>query len=218
MINEKSNPPAMLGENGIVGNGEDKRKTSCGILRMVSQAKLNTGAGPKWTIKAYHTLDGNANITSFSFPNIGKKVLYGKVREDVREILNTLCKYKNVEIIAGAVCVDHVHLSVAIPPKLSVSDFMGYLKGKSTLMLYDRHSELQSKWDKAFWARGYYVETIGNITDEAVQKYIKEQAEESRKRLTRWKAIAKSSRRILSMTAFFWLIHMTRRWWREFLT
>ena len=107
--------------------------------------------------------------------------MYGKVREDVREILNTLCKYKNVEIIAGAVCVDHVHLSVAIPPKLSVSDFMGYLKGKSTLMLYDRHPELQSKWDKAFWARGYYVETIGNITDEAVQKYIKEQAEESRK-------------------------------------
>ena len=86
--------------------------------------------------------------------------MYGKVREDVREILNTLCKYKNVEIIAGAVCVDHVHLSVAIPPKLSVSDFMGYLKGKITLMLYDRHPELQSKWDKAFWARGYYVETI----------------------------------------------------------
>ena len=78
-------------------------------------------------------------------PQYRKKVLYGKVREDVREILNTLCKYKNVEIIAGAVCVDHVHLSVAIPPKLSVSDFMGYLKGKSTLMLYDRHSELQSK-------------------------------------------------------------------------
>ena len=151
-------------------------------------------------------------------PKYRKKVLYGKVREDVREILNTLCKYKNVEIIAGAVYVDHVHLSVAIPAKLSVSDFMGYLKGKSTLMLYDRHPELQSKWDKAFWARGYYVETIGNITDEAVQKYIKEQAEESRKRLTRWKAIAKSSRRILSMTAFFWLIHMTRRWWREFLT
>ena len=115
-------------------------------------------------------------------PQYRKKVLYGKVREDVREILNTLCKYKNVEIIAGAVCVDHVHLSVAIPPKLSVSDFMGYLKGKSTLMLYDRHPELQSKWDKAaFWARGYYVETIGNITDEAVQKYIKEQAEELRK-------------------------------------
>ena len=114
-------------------------------------------------------------------PKYRKKVLYGKVREDVREIISILCKYKSVEIIAGAVCSDHVHLSVAIPPKFSVSDFMGYLKGKSTLMLYDRHPELQSKWDKAFWARGYYVETIGNITDAAVQKYINEQAEESRR-------------------------------------
>ena len=114
-------------------------------------------------------------------PKYRKKVLYGKVREDVREILSTLCKYKNVEIIAGAVWVDHVHLSIAILPKLSVLDFMWYLKGKSTLRIYDRHPELQSKWDKAFWAREYYVETISNITDEAVQKYIKEQAEESRK-------------------------------------
>ena len=77
--------------------------------------------------------------------------------------------------------MDHVRLSVAIPPKESISGFMGYLKGKSTLMIYDRHPESQSKWDKAFWERGYYVETIGNITEEAVQKYIKEQAEESRK-------------------------------------
>ena len=115
------------------------------------------------------------------YPEMSEKVLYGRVREDVGEIISTLCKYKGVEIIAGAVCVDHVHLSVAIPPKISVSNFMGYLKGKSTLMLYDRYPELQSKWDKAFWARGYYVETVGNITDEAVRKYIKEQAEESRK-------------------------------------
>ena len=104
-------------------------------------------------------------------------------------MISTLCKYKNVEIISGAVCIDHVHLSVAIPPKQSVSNFMGYLKGKSTLMIYDRHPELQSKWDKAFWARGYYVETIGNITDEAVQKYIKEQAEESRKEDSRSTAL-----------------------------
>lgn len=107
-------------------------------------------------------------------PNYRKKVLYGRIRADVREIINTLCQYKNVEIIAGAVCVDHVHLSVSIPPKISISNFMGYLKGKSTLMIYDRHPKLQSKWDKAFGARAYYVETIGNITDEAVQKYIKE--------------------------------------------
>ena len=115
--------------------------------------------------------------------------MYGRIRTDVREIINTLCQYKNVEIIAGAVCVDHVHLSVAIPPKISISNFMGYLKGKSTLMIYDRHPELQSKWDKAFWTRWYYVETIGNITDEAVQKYIKEQAEESRKEDSRSTAL-----------------------------
>ena len=114
-------------------------------------------------------------------PKYRKKVLYGQLRKDVREIIATLCKYKEVEIIDGAVYSDHVHLSVAIPPKDSISKFMGYLKGKSTLMLYDRPPELQSKWDKAFWARGYYVSTIGNITEDAIKKYIREQAEESRK-------------------------------------
>ena len=106
-------------------------------------------------------------------PKYRKRILYGRLREDVKEIISTLCKYRKVDIIAGAVCKDHVHLSVASPPKESISDFMGYLKGKSTLMIYDRHPELQSKWDKAFWARGYYVETIGNIKEENVRKYIK---------------------------------------------
>ena len=89
----------------------------------------------------------------------------------IREIISTLCRYKDVQIIDGAVCGDHIHLSVAIPPKLSISSFMGYLKGKSTLMIYDRHPELQSKWDKSFWARGYYVSTIGSITEDAIKRY-----------------------------------------------
>ena len=110
-----------------------------------------------------------------------RQVIYGKIREDICEILSSLCKRKGVEIIEAEWCPDHIHMFVRIPPSISISSFMGYLKGKSTLMIYDRHPELQSKWDKAFWARGYYVETIGNITDEAVQKYIKEQAEESRR-------------------------------------
>ena len=151
-------------------------------------------------------------------PKYRRKAIYGKLKAEIGAILRELCERKHVNIIEAHAMPDHIHMLVEIPPNQRVSDFMGYLKGKSIMMIYDRHPELQSKWDKAFWARGYYVETIGNITDEAVQKYIKEQAEESRKRLTRWKAIAKSSRRILSMTAFFWLIHMTRRWWREFLT
>ncbi len=107
--------------------------------------------------------------------------MLGELRYDIREIIATLCKYKNVEIIEGAVCADHIHLCVEIPPKISISSFMGYLKGKSTLMIYDRRPELQSKWNKSFWARGYYVETIANITESAVKKYIQEQSEESRK-------------------------------------
>lgn len=112
-------------------------------------------------------------------PKYRKKVLYGKVRDDVREVIRTLCKYKNVEIIEGAVCIDHVHLCLSIPPKMSISEFMGYLKGKSALMIYDRHPELGNKWDRSFWARGYYVSTIGNVDEATIGKYIKEQEEES---------------------------------------
>lgn len=107
-----------------------------------------------------------------------------------------------MEIIAGAVCIDHVYLSVAIPPKLGIANFMGYLKGKSTLMVYDRHPELQSKWDKAFWARGYYIETIGNITDEAVQKYIKDRAEESKKEDSKEVPLYSGSVKVLAIPPF----------------
>ena len=95
-------------------------------------------------------------------PKYRKKVLYGKVRDDVREIISTLCKYKDVDIIAGAVCIDHVHLSVAIPPKISISSFMGYLKGKSALMIFDKHANLKYKFgNRHFWSEGYYVSTVG---------------------------------------------------------
>ena len=113
-------------------------------------------------------------------PKYRKNKLYGVVRDDVREIIRTLCKYKGVEIVAGAVCSDHIHLCVSIPPKLSVSDFVGYLKGKSALMIYDKHPEMESKWDRSFWARGYYVTTIGNVNEETVKEYIRRQTEESK--------------------------------------
>ena len=114
-------------------------------------------------------------------PKYRKKQLYGRLKEDVREVIKILCKYKDVEIVEGAVCPDHVHLCVCIPPKLSVSQFMGYLKGKSALMIFDKHPELGSKFNKSFWARGYYAATVGNITEDAIKKYIQEQSEESRK-------------------------------------
>ena len=114
-------------------------------------------------------------------PKYRKKVLFGQVKSDVHDIIKTLCNYKKVEIVEGAVCADHVHLCVSIPPKLSVSEFVGYLKGKSALMLYDRHPHLQSKWNKAFWARGYYVSTIGNVNEETIKEYIRNQYEESKR-------------------------------------
>ena len=113
-------------------------------------------------------------------PKYRKKVLYGKVREDVREIISTLCKYKSVEIIAGAVCIDHVHLSVAIPPKFSVSDFMGYLKGKSSLMIYEKYPELRYKYrNREFWCRGYYVDTAGKNA-KRIEEYIRHQLDEDK--------------------------------------
>lgn len=114
-------------------------------------------------------------------PKYRRKVLLGQLKADVREIIKKLCEYKNIEIIEGAVCSDHVHLSVSIPPKESVSGFVGYLKGKSALMIFDKHPELTSKWTKSFWARGYYVASIGNVTEEAIKRYIQEQEEEARK-------------------------------------
>ena len=112
-------------------------------------------------------------------PKFRRKKLYGMVKDDVRDIIKTLCSYKKVEIIAGAVCADHVHLCVSIPPKLSISDFVGYLKGKSSLMIFDKHPEQGSKWDRSFWARGYYVATVGNVNEETVKEYIRRQTEES---------------------------------------
>ena len=114
-------------------------------------------------------------------PKYRRKVMYGKVKKDVQEIIKTLCEYKKVKITAGAVCVDHVHLCIELPPKYSVSSFMGYLKGKSALMIFDRHPEYKTRGDKEFWARGYYVETIGNIDESTVKGYIEKQTEESRK-------------------------------------
>ena len=114
-------------------------------------------------------------------PKYRRKTMYGQVKEDIREILKTLCGYKKVEIVEGAVRSDHVHLCVSIPPKIRVSEFMGYLKGKSALMIFDRHPQMGSKFNRHFWARGYYVATVGHITEDAIKNYIARQLEEDRK-------------------------------------
>ena len=106
--------------------------------------------------------------------------MYGELRNEIREIIKQLCGYKGVEIVQGAVSVDHVHLCVKIPPKMSVSYFMGYIKGKSALMVFDKHPEYKSKsGGRHFWATGYYVDTVGR-NEEQIQKYIKEQEDADR--------------------------------------
>ena len=117
-------------------------------------------------------------------PKYRRRVLYGRLKSDIREIIKKLCEYKKVEIIEGAVCLDHVHICVEIPPKLSVSDFVGYLKGKSALMVFDKYPELGSKCDRTFWSKGYYVSTVGNLTEDAIKKYIQEQKEEEQRKET----------------------------------
>jgi putative transposase len=109
-------------------------------------------------------------------PKYRRKVMYGELRSDIREIIKKLCEYKEVAIVEGSVCVDHIHLCVKIPPKLSESEFMGYLKGKSALMIFDRHPEFRQKGNRHFWAKGYYVNTVGR-NEEEIKRYIKDQVE-----------------------------------------
>lgn len=111
-------------------------------------------------------------------PKYRRKIMYGEVKKDLVEIIKKLCEMQDVELIDGRVCRDHVHMYVAIPPKLSVSKFMGYLKGKSCLMLFDRHPEFRTKYnDRKFWARGYYCATVGNVNEETILEYIRNQEE-----------------------------------------
>ena len=104
--------------------------------------------------------------------------MYGETKKDLVEIIKKLCEMKQVQLIDGKVCVDHVHMYVAIPPKMCVSEFMSYLKGKSTLMLFDRHPEFRRKNNgRNFWARGYCVVTDGNVNESTIVSYIREQEE-----------------------------------------
>jgi len=108
-------------------------------------------------------------------PKYRRKIIYNKLKGDIVEIIKDLCKWKGVEIIEGKAMVDHIQLLVSIPPKMSVSSFMGYLKGKSALMIYDRHANLKYKYgNRHFWSRGYYVSTVG-LNEATIAKYVREQ-------------------------------------------
>ena len=114
-------------------------------------------------------------------PKYRRKVLYGACRQEVMETLRMLTETKGLEIVEGSVCKDHIHMCLRIPPKYSVSKVMGYLKGKSALILFDHHPEWKSVTgrDRTFWARGYYVTTVG-INEAVIRKYVREQEDASR--------------------------------------
>ena len=106
--------------------------------------------------------------------------IYGKIKEDIGIILRKLCQQKSVEIIEAQTCPDHIHMLISIPPKYSVSQIMGYLKGKSSLMIFDRHANLKYQYgNRHFWARGYFVDTVGR-NKKAIKAYIQNQLEEDK--------------------------------------
>ena len=111
-------------------------------------------------------------------PKYRRKIIYNQYRESLKEIIKTLCRYKGVETLEGHMMPDHVHLLLSIPPSISISSFMGYLKGKSSLMIYEKYPELKYKYrNREFWCRGYYVDTVGR-NKKQIQKYIKNQPTE----------------------------------------
>ena len=113
-------------------------------------------------------------------PKYRRMEIYGKIKEDIGIILRKLCQQKSVEIIEAQACPDHIHMMISIPPKYSVSQIMGYLKGKSSLMIFDRHANLKYKYgNRHFWARGYFVDTVGR-NKKAIKAYIQNQLEEDK--------------------------------------
>ena len=128
----------------------------------------NSLSHTKWTCK-YHIV---------FCPKYRRQEIYGKIKEDVGKILRKLCEAKGVEIIEAEACPDHIHMLVAIPPHLSVAQFMGYLKGKSSLMIFDRHANLKYKYgNRHFWCRGYYVDTVGR-NEKKIAEYVRNQLQE----------------------------------------
>ncbi len=127
--------------------------------------KTNGLAHTKWMCK-YHIVF----TTKYR-----RKIIYNQYGASLQEIIKRLCSYKGVEIIEGHMMPDHVHLLLSIPPKISVSSFMGYLKGKRALMIFDKHANLKYKFgNRHFWSEGYYVSTVG-LNEATIKKYIQEQ-------------------------------------------
>ena len=128
----------------------------------------NSLAHTKWECK-YHVVFA---------PKFRRQIIYRQIKADIGKILRELCKWKGVNIITAEVCPDHIHMLVEIPPKMSISSFMGFLKGKSSIIIHQRHGNLKYKYgNRTFWCRGYYVDTVGKNA-KRIEEYIKNQLKE----------------------------------------
>ena len=111
-------------------------------------------------------------------PKYRRQVIYGRIKKDIGIMLRKLCEYKQVEILEAEACRDHIHMLLSIPPKYSVSQIMGYLKGKSSLMIFEKYANMKYKYgNRHFWCRGYYVDTVGR-NKKAIEQYIRNQLQE----------------------------------------
>ena len=166
---------------GCIGEKETSKYNSTGLAAALLKYRR---------FKTMISKNGNNEIKTLSHstyrcqyhivfaPKYCRKAIYGKIKKDIGEIIRKLCEQKGVEIIEAEACKDHIHLLVSILPYISVAQFMGYLKGKSTLMIFDRHANLKYKYgNRHFWCRGYYVDTVGR-NKKVIEKYIQNQLEE----------------------------------------
>ena len=145
------------------GSPTDNRES-----KEVIQKDKDSLAHSKWNCK-YHIVFA---------PKYRRQIVYKKISADIGQIIRALCARKGIEILEAAAMPDHIHLYVKIPPKYSVSEVMGYLKGKSSLMIFDRHANLRYKYgNRHFWCRGYYVDTVGR-NEKAIQEYVRNQLQE----------------------------------------
>ena len=149
-----------------IGSANLTQNNAGGIV--MTRDDINSLAHSKWNCK-YHVVFA---------PKYRRMVIYNRIKVDIGKILRKLCEQKGIEIIEAELCPDHIHMLIAIPPKYSVAQIMGYLKGKSSLMIFDRHANMKYKYgNRHFWCRGYYVDTVGKNTKK-IAEYIRNQLQE----------------------------------------
>ena len=152
----------------IMNKADNQNSTYRRIIMVSKTSDDSSLSHTKWNCK-YHIV---------FIPKYRRKAIYGKLRADIGQILRQLCDYKNVEIIEAHAMPDHIHMLLKIPPKISVSGFMGYLKGKSALMIFERHANLKYRYgNRHFWAKGFFVSTVG-LNTKVVEDYIRNQEKE----------------------------------------